>query len=69
MWERKQRIGGERESRHRPRIAIKSIDSKRALKGFRAPYEIDPIDQIPGGGETEPNRSSAGAATFWISAP
>ena len=55
VWERNQRIGGKRESRHRPRIAIKSIDSKRALKGFRAPYEIDPIDQIPGGGETEPD--------------
>jgi hypothetical protein len=55
VWERNQRIGGKRESRHRPRIAIKSIDSKRALKGFRAPFETDPIDQIPGGGQTEPD--------------
>jgi hypothetical protein len=55
VWERNQWIGGKRESRHRPRIAIKSIDSKRALKGFRAPYETDTIDQIPGGGETEPD--------------
>jgi hypothetical protein len=55
VWERNQRIGGKRESRHRPRVAIKSIDSKRALKGFRAPYETDPIDQIPGGGDTEPD--------------
>lgn len=57
VWERKEPLAERRESRHRPRIAIKSIDSKRALKGFRAPYEIDLIDQIPGEGETEPDRS------------
>ena len=57
VWERKEPAAGKRESRHRPRIAIKSIDSKRALKGFRAPYEIDLADQIPGGGETEPDHT------------
>jgi hypothetical protein len=57
VWERGQRVGGSPESRHHPRIALKSIDSKRALKGFRAPYETDLADQIPGGGETEPDRT------------
>jgi hypothetical protein len=57
VWERNQRAGSERESRHRPRIAIKSIDSKRALKGFRAPYETDLIDQVPGDGQTEPDKT------------
>jgi hypothetical protein len=57
VWQREPRVPGRREVTHRPRIAIKSIDSKRALKGFRAPYEIDLIDQVPGEGRTEPDRS------------
>jgi hypothetical protein len=34
-----------RESRYRPRVAIKSIDSKRSLKGFRSPDRVDPENQ------------------------
>lgn len=56
IWQRGQRINDKRESRYRPRIAIKSIDSKRALKGFRAPGEVDEIDRIPGEGQTEPDK-------------
>ncbi len=32
----------------RPRIGIKTIDSKRALKGFRSPAEIDDEDLVDG---------------------
>ena len=44
----------ERERRHsfRPRIAIKQIDSKRALKGFTARNEPDRTDLIPEGSRT-----------------
>jgi hypothetical protein len=38
-----------RENRYRPRIAIKTIDSKRALKGFTRPAAIDDVDRIPEG--------------------
>lgn len=41
------RNGERRESRHRPRLVIKAIDSKRALKGFRTPEIIDPANLIP----------------------
>jgi hypothetical protein len=40
-----------KESRFRPRIAIKQIDSKRALKGFTRPAALDDIDRIPVGQE------------------
>jgi len=40
-----------KESRFRPRIAIKQIDSKRALKGFTRPAALDDIDRIPVGEE------------------
>lgn len=46
------RDGKRVESRHRPRIAIKQIDSKRALKGLRSPEKIDEIDLIPEGADT-----------------
>jgi hypothetical protein len=36
---------------YRPRVAIKHIDSKRALKGFIRPGALDDIDQIPEGAE------------------
>ena len=57
LWHSGQAGVEKRENRYRPRIAIKSIDSKRALKGFRAPDEVDEIDQIPGDGQTEPDKS------------
>jgi len=44
------RDGKRRESRYRPRVAIKSLDSKRSLKGFRSPERIDDQDLIPDGG-------------------
>jgi hypothetical protein len=37
------------ENRYRPRIAIKHIDSKRALKGFTRPFSPDQQDLIPEG--------------------
>lgn len=44
--------GGERvEGRYRPRVAIKTIDSKRALKSFRAPELIDEPD-LAGAGDS-----------------
>jgi hypothetical protein len=42
-----ERDGEFRESRHRPRVVVKSIDSKRALKQFRSPQLIDEIDLAP----------------------
>jgi hypothetical protein len=39
--------GQSRESRYRPRLAIKAIDSKRSLKGFRKPDIPDPKNLIP----------------------
>jgi hypothetical protein len=42
---------GWKENRYRPRIAIKHIDSKRALKGFTRPAALDVIDRIPEGAE------------------
>lgn len=45
---------GERvEGRHRPRMAVKSIDSKRSLKGFRSPDIVDPEDQLPDPGTSK----------------
>jgi len=40
-----ERDGQRHESRYRPRVAIKSIDSKRSLKGFRSPNLVDPENQ------------------------
>jgi hypothetical protein len=37
------------ENRYRPRIAVKSLDSKRALLGFTRAREPDVVDQIPEG--------------------
>jgi hypothetical protein len=41
------KAGDWREGRHRPRLVIKAIDSKRALKGFRKPDIADPKNRIP----------------------
>jgi hypothetical protein len=43
LWPRKDGGG---ENKYRPRLAVKSIDSKRALKGFQSYREPDWIDQI-----------------------
>jgi DNA polymerase type B, organellar and viral len=42
----------ERENQYRPRVAIKHIDGKRALKGFTARNGCDPTDLIPDGSPT-----------------
>jgi hypothetical protein len=42
-----ERDGRRVESRHRPRVVIKAIDSKRALKGFRTAEFIDSVNLIP----------------------
>jgi hypothetical protein len=41
--------GRTHENRYRPRIAVKSLDSKRALLGFTRSREPDAVDQIPEG--------------------
>src|SRR5207249_4493215 len=44
-------------NRYRPRVGIKQIDSKRALKGFTARNNPDETDLIPEGSETgEPKK-------------
>jgi hypothetical protein len=47
LWDYQARDGTRKENRFRPRIAIKQIDSKRALKGFTRPATLDDIDRIP----------------------
>jgi hypothetical protein len=57
FW-RYERGGASRESGYRPRIVIKSIDSKRALKGFtgrRDPDEEDRVVDEDLGWEVDPN--------------
>lgn len=49
------RDGTRHESRHRPRVAIKAIDSKRALKGFRSPEKLDSDDLIPDDADGRPD--------------
>jgi hypothetical protein len=49
FWSYTDGSGSERENRYRPRVAIKQIDSKRALRGFTARNECDPTDLIPDG--------------------
>lgn len=48
LWPRKDGGG---ENKYRPRLVVKSIDSKRALKGFQSSREPDWIDQIAEEGE------------------
>jgi hypothetical protein len=55
--------GQTHENRYRPRIAVKSLDSKRALMGFTRPNAPDPTDQIPEGspdGTPDPRRTFPG---------
>ncbi|MGO8947059.1 MAG: hypothetical protein ACLQUY_05230, partial [Ktedonobacterales bacterium] len=39
------------ENHYRPRVAIKNIDSKRAVKGFARPHDPDERDLIPEGAD------------------
>ena len=52
LWDWVDATGERRINKHRPRIAIKHIDSKRALKGFTGTLDADPVDLIPEGSET-----------------
>jgi hypothetical protein len=52
LWEYTDRDGVRHINRYRPRIAIKHIDSKRALKGFTGTFDADPVDLIPEDSET-----------------
>jgi len=50
-----------REHRWRSRVALKTIDSKRRLMGFKRPAEVDAADQVPEGGrEPDPTRAFRG---------
>ena len=49
LWSYLHKNGHERANGFRPRIGIKQIDSKRALKGFTARYSPDKVDLIPEG--------------------
>lgn len=51
LWAYEDQNGDERSNKYRPRIAIKHIDSKRALKGFTARRDPDASDLIPEGSE------------------
>lgn len=52
LWSYIDKDGKERHNPHRPRVAIKHIDSKRALKGFTGSYNPDRVDMIPEGSTT-----------------
>jgi hypothetical protein len=52
LWSYIDDAGRERDHRYRPRIGIKQIDSKRAIKGFIARDEPDKEDRIPEGSLT-----------------
>lgn len=47
LWSYIDKMGVERANNFRPRIGIKQIDSKRALKGFTSRYNPDKSDLIP----------------------
>jgi len=50
LWKHWDKITGAwRENGYRPRVGIKHMDSKRALKGFTGAREVDAIDRIPEG--------------------
>ncbi len=57
IWSWIDKSGREHPNRYRPRVGIKQIDSKRALKGFTARDEPDKVDLIPEDSETgEPEK-------------
>jgi hypothetical protein len=52
LWSYLDSAGHEHANAFRPRIAVKQIDSKRALKGFTARHTPDDTDRIPEGSRT-----------------
>jgi hypothetical protein len=52
LWDWVDKDGKQRINKHHPRVAIKHIDSKRALKGFTGTLAADPVDLIPEGSTT-----------------
>jgi len=52
LWLYRDKTGFQRANQFRPRVCIKHIDSKRALKGFTARNSPDGIDLIPEGSAT-----------------
>jgi hypothetical protein len=52
LWSYTDEAGNEQHNTYRPRIVIKHIDSKRALKGFTSRKDPDEVDRIPEGSET-----------------
>ncbi|MGD0581245.1 MAG: hypothetical protein ABSC08_20300, partial [Bryobacteraceae bacterium] len=52
LWSYTDKQGRKRHNPHRPRIGIKQIDSKRALKGFTGRHSPDKSDLIPEGSPT-----------------
>jgi|HubBroStandDraft_4_1064222.scaffolds.fasta_scaffold00010_75 hypothetical protein len=52
LWDYEDAQGVRRPNKYRPRISIKHIDSKRALKGFTSARDPDPVDLIPDWSET-----------------
>jgi hypothetical protein len=58
LWEYQDERGDWHIDKYRPRIVIKHIDSKRALKGLTATKDPDYVDLIPDGSKTgKPDRS------------
>jgi hypothetical protein len=60
LWDYVDDNGERQEDKYRPRIAIKHIDSKRALKGFAGRLEPDAVDKIPEGSTTHKPDESYG---------
>jgi len=52
LWSYRDKAGREQPDKYRPRLCIKQIDSKRALKGFTARKNPDDSDLIPEGSPT-----------------
>ncbi len=52
LWSYIDKMGVERANNFRPRVGIKQIDSKRALKGFTARHSPDESDLIPEDSQT-----------------
>jgi hypothetical protein len=52
LWEYQDKTGVWHINKHRPRITIKHIDSKRALKGLTGTLNPDEVDLIPEGSPT-----------------
>jgi hypothetical protein len=59
LWSYTDQSGREIHNPHRPRIAIKHIDSKRALKAFTGSHNPDGVDLIP------ECRQSSENVVFW----